>query len=164
MGRKRVGSTIVDTETGEIVARDKAKRFSKIMQEVWRNMAKQSYLTAAEERLLFRLSLYLQLNTNAIVNPDNSTMSVEDMAKETNVDRSNIRKYLKQLVQKNALGIFKNGFTETYYMNPYLFQKGEIEPLLFAQFNQEYESKVKYIEDANRFKAGRTVTTLISTG
>lgn len=157
----RVGNKIVNYDTGEVVAVAKSERFAKIMQEVWRYVVKINYFTPAEERLLNRLSLYLQLNTNAIVNPDNSVMTVEDMARAVNVDRSDIRKYLKQLVQKNALGIFKNGFAETYYINPHLYQKGEIGQLLFAQFNQEYESKVEYIANAKRLRAGKHNTNLI---
>ncbi|WP_156157854.1 hypothetical protein [Gordoniibacillus kamchatkensis] len=125
-------------------------------------MYKSNLFTAAEERVLNRLAEYLQMNTNAIVNPNGSIMTVEDMARNIRMDRSDIRKYLRQLVRKNALGVWKSGYDETYFMNPFLYVKGKIEPWLYERFEEEFGAKAVKSNEGKRFKAGKKLTSLVA--
>jgi hypothetical protein len=164
LGRKTV---TFETETGEIVEPDsssqrflKTERFAKKKTEVWRHVYQYKLFTAAEERVINRLADFLQLNTNAIVNPNGSVMTVEDMARAIHIDRKDLRTYLRILVRKNALGIWKSGYDETYFMNPYLYEKGNVDRWLYARFEDEFSSK-QMKEVGQRMFAGKTKTSLI---
>lgn len=151
---------IVDKETGE-GHYIKTERFTKTMLEVWRYVNKHDVFTTAEEKTLHRLSMYLQLNTNAIVTTSGEYMGIEQMAEETNIDRSNIRKVIKTLMKKNALGMWQSGGREIYYMNPFLYQMGEIPPYLFNLFDEEYHNRSMIEHNLKKFKAGKKVTSII---
>ena len=151
---------IVDTSTGEM-QHIKSERFTKTMLEVWRYVNKKNVFTSAEERTLHRLSMFLQLNTNAIVSPGGEYMNIEGMAVETGIDRSNLRKIIKSLIQKNAVGMWKSGDNEIYYMNPFLYQMGEIQPYLFNLFDAEYHVRCKIDYNLMAFKAGKKVTSIL---
>lgn len=150
---------IVDKETGE-GHYIKAERFIKTMVEVWRYVDRKNIFTTAEEKTLHRLSMFLQLNTNAIINPTGDYMNIEDMANETGIDRSNIRKSIKMLMKKNALGMWKSGDREIYYMNPFLFQTGNIKPFLFNLFDEKFHERAKK-ESLKKFMAGKKITSII---
>jgi hypothetical protein len=139
----------------------KSERFTKTMLEVWRYVNKKNIFTSAEEKTLHRLSMFLQLNTNAIVSPGGEYMNIERMAIETGIDRSNIRKTIKSLIHKNAVGIWKSGDNEIYYMNPFLYQMGDIQPYLFNLFDAEYHLRCKIDHNLAAFKAGKKVTSIL---
>ena len=151
---------MVDLSTGEghFV---KSERFVKTMMEVWRYMNRQNVFTAAEEKTLHRLSMFLQLNTNALVSPGGNYMNIERMAYETGIDRSNIRKAVKVLIGKNALGMWRSGENEIYYMNPFLYQMGEVQPFLFSLFDTEYHRRCKIDHNLKAFRAGKKVTSIL---
>jgi hypothetical protein len=151
---------IVDKETAE-GHYIKAERFTKTMLEVWRYVNKHDVFTTAEEKTLHRLSMYLQLNTNAIVTTSGDYMSIEKMAEETNIDRSNIRKVIKTLMKKNALGMWKSGGREIYYMNPFLYQMGNVPGYLFNMFDEEYHNRCSIEHNLMNFKAGKKVTSIL---
>lgn len=151
---------LVDLETGE-GHHIKSERFTKTMLEVWRYVNKHDVFTTAEEKTLHRLSMYLQLNTNAIVSSKGEYMSIEEMAEQTNIDRSNIRKVVKKLVDKNALGTWKSGGREIYYMNPFLYQMGNVPSYLFNQFDDEFHIKAKILHNAMKFRAGKKITSIL---
>jgi len=150
---------IVDLETGE-GHYIKAERFVKTMMEVWRCVNKNNVFTTAEEKVLHRLSMFLQLNTNAIIAPNGEYMSIERMAEEAHIERSHIRKVVKALIQKNALGIWRSGNYEIYYMNPFLYQMGEIRPYLFNLFDEEFHAKCRR-DSLKRFMAGKKITSIL---
>lgn len=152
---------IVDMSTGEghVI---KAERFVKTMMEVWRYVNRQNVFTAAEEKTIHRLSMFLQLNTNALVTPGGDYMNIERMAQETGIDRSNIRKVAKVLIQKNALGMWKSGENEIYYMNPFLYQMGNTPSFLFSLFDEEYHRRCKIDHNLKAFKAGKKVTSIFA--
>src|SRR5690242_7974797 len=109
----------VDTDTGEIVTGKRSERFTKRMTEVWRHVIKMDIFTPTEERILNILADYMQLNTNAIVTPGGEYMCVDEMARQTGIDRSNIRKWIKGLIRKNAIGKWVSGNSEGYFINPF---------------------------------------------
>ncbi len=150
----------VEVNTGE-VHYQKSERFVKTMLEVWRYMNKKNTFTLAEEKTLHRLSMYLQLNTNAIVSSNGEYMNIEKMAEETGIDRSNIRKVVKELVKKNALGMWKSGENEIYYMNPFLFAMGEVPAYLFNMFDAEFHRRCKIDHNLMAFRAGKKVTSIL---
>ena len=139
----------------------KAERFAKTMTEVWRHVCKREIFTTAEEKTLHRLAMYLQLNTNAIVTPRGDYMNIERMAEETNIDRSNIRKVIKELIKKNAIGMWKSGDYEIYYMNPFLYEMGNVPPFLFNQFDEEYHRRVQIEHNLFKVKAGKKITSIL---
>lgn len=151
----------VDIGTGE-VQYQKSERFIKTMLEVWRHVNRQNIFTPSEEKTLNRLSLFLQLNSNAIVAANGDYMSIEKMADETGIDRSNIRKVVKLLVKKNSLGIWKSGEEEIYYMNPFLYQMGEVPSYLFSLFDSEYHRRCKINHNLMAFKAGKKITSILT--
>lgn len=151
---------ILDTETGEVVC-VKSERFTKSMVEVWRHMNKKNILTTAEEKIIHRLSMYLQLNTNAIVTPNGEYMNIERIAVEIGVDRHHTRKVVNGLMQKNALGMWKSGSNEIYYMNPFLFQSGEINSYLYSLFDAEYHRQAKANHNIQRLRTGKKVTSIV---
>ena len=159
MAKVREGRFIVESDSGEIVGMAKAERFTKSMVEVWRYVNKNNVFTTAEEKTLHRLSMFLQLHTNAIVSPNGEYMSIERMSDETGIDRSNIRKVIKLLMRKNAIGKWSSADQEIYYMNPFLYQSGEVKPFLFNLFDEEYHARCKK-EHLNRFKAGKKITSI----
>jgi len=148
-------------ETGEIHYQ-KSERFIKTMLEVWRYVNKKDVFTPAEEKTLHRLSMFLQLNTNAVVAPNGDYMGIEQMADETGIDRSNIRKVVKLLMKKNAFGLWKSGDKEIYYMNPFLFQMGEVPAYLFNLFDSEFHRRCKIDHNLMAFKAGKKVTSILT--
>ncbi len=150
---------LIDIDTGEIV-QARAERFVRLKVEVWRYVIQRDYFTTAEEKALNRLSLYLQWNTNAVCRKDGAAMTVDEMANAAGVDRSHFRKTILSLVKKNAIGIWKNGYGEVYYINPYLYEFGTVEQWLFARFEDEFQAKSKIVE-CKRFKAGHKSTSLI---
>jgi len=150
----------ISDRTGEILHYGKSERFTKKMTEVWRHVYKQDIFTAAEERILNRLADYLQLNTNAIVSPSGDYMNIDQMSKQIGMDKSNMHKTMKTLMKKNAIGMWKSGDITAYYMNPFLFQCGDVPEYLFHQFDDEYHKKKK-LEHAERFKAGKKVTSIL---
>jgi predicted transcriptional regulator len=123
---------------------------------------KKNLFSTAEEKVLHRLSMFLQLNTNAIVTVGGEYMNVEKMADQTGIDRSNIRKVIKSLMKKNSLGMWKSGDREIYYMNPFLYQMGEIPPYLFNLFDDEYHKRCMVEHSIAKFKAGKKVTSIIT--
>lgn len=125
-------------------------------------MNRQNLFTTAEEKTLNRLSIFLQINTNAVVSPNGSYMGVEEMAKETGIDRSNIRKAVKTLIGKNALGMWRSGENEIYYMSPFLYQMGNIQPWLFGLFDAEYHRRCIIDHNLMAFKAGKKVTSILT--
>lgn len=139
----------------------KAERFTKGMVEVWRYVNKKGLFTASEEKTLHRLSMFLQINTNAIVAQNGDYMGVEKMAEETGIDRSNIRKVVKLLIKKNALGTWRSGDYEIYYMNPFLYQMGNVPPYLFNLFDAEFHRKAKTDHNLIKFKAGKKITSIV---
>jgi len=149
----------VDIDTGEIQYQ-KSERFIKAMVEVWRYVNKFNVFTTAEEKTLHRLSMFLQLNTNAIVAQNGDYMSIERMADETSIERSHIRKVIKLLIQKNALGMWKSGKEEIYYMSPFLYQMGEIKPYLFNLFDAEFHARSRR-ESLKKFMAGKKITSIL---
>jgi len=154
---------IVDKDTGE-GHYIKAERFIKTMLEVWRYVNKKDVFTTAEEKTLHRLSMFLQINTNAIVSTTGEYMSIEKMAEETCIERSHIRKVIKTLMKKNALGMWKSGNYEIYYMNPFLYQMGTVKPYLFDLFDEEFHARIKKETKKDmwkRFKAGKKITSII---
>ncbi|MBU7314064.1 hypothetical protein [Paenibacillus oleatilyticus] len=159
--RRREGRHIVDDETWEIIGPAKSERFTKSMVEVWRQVNKCNLFTPSEEKTLHRLSMFLQLNTNALVTPNGEYMTIERMADETGIDRSNIRKYVKELMRKNALGKWSSNGREIFYINPFLYQSGDVKPYLFNLFDEEYHERCK-TEHLSRFKAGKKQTSLIA--
>jgi len=152
----------VDLDTGEIQYQ-KAERFTKVMVEVWRYVNKKDMFTPAEEKALHRLSMFLQINTNAVVAQNGDYMGVEKMAEETGIDRSNIRKVIKLLMKKNALGMWKSGEYEIYYMNPFLYQMGNVPSYLFSLFDAEFHRRCKADHNLIAFKAGKKVTSILTT-
>ncbi|MBP1967142.1 replication/maintenance protein RepL [Paenibacillus aceris] len=161
MVRKREGKYIIDDD-GEIVGVVKQDRFVKSMTEVWRFVKRSNLFKPAEERVLYHLSHFLQMNTNALVTTHGEYMTVERMADETGIDRSNIRKVVKELMRKNALGRWCSAEREIYYINPFLFQNGDVPAHLFWLFDNEYHERVKQ-EHLERFKAGKKRNSLIAT-
>lgn len=153
---------LVNMDTGEIQSA-KAERFVKTMMEVWRYVNRNNLFTTAEEKVLHRLSMFLQLNTNALVSPNGDYMGVERMADETSIDRSHIRKVIKLLMQKNALGMWKAGNFEIYYVNPFLYQMGSVKPYLFNLFDEEFHARGKK-ENLKRFMAGKKITSILVDG
>jgi len=153
---------IVDLKTGE-GHHIKAERFIKTMLEVWRYVNKRDIFTASEEKTLHRLSMFLQINTNAVVAQNGDYMGIEKMAEETGIDRSNIRKVVKLLIKKNALGTWKSGDNEIYYMNPFLYQMGNVPSYLFSLFDAEFHRRCKIDHNLIAFKAGKKVTSILST-
>lgn len=154
-------SKFVDVGTGEFHYQ-KSERFTKTMLEVWRYVNKKDVFTSAEEKTLHRLSMFLQLNTNAIVAPNGDYMNIEQMADETGIDRSNIRKVVKLLMKKNSLGQWKSGDKDIYYMNPFLFQMGEVPAYLFNLFDAEFHRRCKIDHNLIALKAGKKVTSILT--
>jgi hypothetical protein len=154
------GKYIVDSGTGEIVGYAKAERFIKSMVEVWRHVNRSNLFTTAEEKILHRLSLFLQLNTNALCTPTGEYMTIERMADETGVDRTHIRKVIKELMRKNAIGRWSSNERDIYYINPFLYQSGEVPRHLFYLFDEEYLERTKQMH-LERFRYGRKQTSLI---
>ena len=151
----------VNIGTGEF-HHQKSERFIKTMLEVWRYLNKKNVYTPSEEKTLHRLSMFLQLNTNAIVSPNGDYMGIEKMADETGIDRSNIRKVVKLLMKNNSLGMWKSGDREIYYMNPFLYQMGEVPGYLFNLFDAEYHRRCKIDHNLMAFKAGKKVTSILT--
>ena len=155
----------VDVETGEKIVLPplkpvKAERFSKTMTEVWHHVYKHNFFTGAEERVLSRLATYLQLNTNAIVTPGGEYMSIEDMARYLYMDRTHVRRTVKGLIRKNAIGVWRSGDYEIYYINPFLYRKGNVDPYLWLLFDREYHERARK-ENVKCFRAGKKYTNLI---
>jgi hypothetical protein len=159
--KRREGKYIIDDETSEIVGYAKQDRFTKSMVEVWRHVNKANLFSTAEERCLFRLSLFLQMNTNALVTPNGEYMTIERMADEAGIHRSNIRGYVKELMRKNAMGKWSSHEREIYYLNPFLYQNGDVPQHLFYLFDEEYHERAKK-QHLERFKAGKKATSLIT--
>lgn len=157
MGYQRV---LVDTRTGEI-KQLKTERFAKKMTEVWRYVYKKNLFTAAEERVLNRLADFLQLNKNAIVTPGGEYMTIDEMAEHVGLDRSNMRKTIKSLIKKNAIGKWSSGDSESYYINPFLYKCGDIDDLLFRMFDEEAWKKMQAERNLKRFRAGKKTTSII---
>ncbi len=155
-----MSKVLVDIDKGQIVDYRKSERFTKKMREVWRYVYKQELFTAAEERILNRLADFLQLGTNAIVSTGGEYLSIEGMAKQVGMDASNMRKTMKGLVKKNAVGIWKSGDVMTYYVNPFLFQCGDVDEFYFQLFDQEYHKRKKQ-EHIQKFRAGKKYTSLV---
>jgi hypothetical protein len=159
----QMGKKFIEVETGE-VKYQKAERFIKTMEEVWRYLNKKDIFTTAEEKTLHRLSMFLQINTNAIVSPNGEYMSIEKMAEETGIDRSHIRKVVNLLMTKNALGMWKSGNYEIYYMNPFLYQKGFVKPYLFGMFDERVHERNRKADRKDKWKqvkTGKKVTSII---
>jgi len=146
---------------GEIITPIKAERFTKRMTEVWRHVVRKEVFTPTEERILSVLADYLQLNTNAIVTPGGEYMNIDEMARQTGMDRSNMRKWVKSLIRKNAIGKWVSGETEAYFINPYLYQCGDVKPFLFLLFDREAAERMEKESVWQRFKAGRKKTSII---
>lgn len=159
MSRRRVGNLIVDDETGETFDA-KGERFIKSMVGVWRELNKANYFKPAEEKTLHRLSMFLQMNTNAIVK-NSEYLTIERMADETGMDRSNLRKVIKGLMRKNAIGKWSSGEREVYYINPILYRNGDVPRYLFYLFDDEYFERSRQ-EDIQPFKIGKKPTSLIA--
>ena len=151
----------VELGSGEI-RYQKSERFIKTMVEVWRYVNKRDIFTASEEKTLHRLSMFLQINTNAIVAQNGDYMGIEKMAEETGIDRSNIRKVVKLLIKKNALGTWKSGENEIYYMNPFLYLMGNVPSYLFNLFDAEFHRRCKIDHNLIAFKAGKKVTSILT--
>lgn len=158
--KRREGRFIVD-EDGVILDVIKQDRFVKLMVEVWRHVSKKQFFTTAEEKTLHRLSLFLQMHTNAIVTPNGEYMTIERMADETEINRVHIRRVIKELMKKNALGRWSSNGRDVYYINPFLYQNGDVPKHLFYLFDEEYLERCK-IENLERFKAGKKPTSLIA--
>ena len=139
----------------------KAERFTKTMLEVWRHLNRKNIFTSSEEKTLHRLSMFLQINTNAVVAPNGDYMNIEKMAEEIGIDRSNLRKVIKQLIKNNSLGMWQSGENETYYMNPFLYQMGTPPPYLFNLFDAEHHRRCKINHNLMAFKAGKKVTSIL---
>lgn len=150
---------LIDIDTGEIV-QARAERFTKHMTEVWRVANNKGLFTTAEQIMLHQLAAYLKLNTNAIVTTHGDYMSIEGMASVLGVDRSHVRKVIKKLMGKNAIGRWSSNNCDIYYMSPYVYQCGEIQPLLFRMFDDEYEERRKR-DMVKRFIANKKMTSLI---
>mgnify|MGYP001285290898 CR=1 FL=1 len=153
---------LFDPETGEIIGQPKVKseRFQKQMREVWRHVYEKGLFTAAEERILSRLANYLQLNTNAIVTPGGEYMGIEDMARYLYMDRAHVRRRIKSLIRKNAIGVWRSGDYEIYYINPVLYRCGNVDPYLWLLFDREYHERARK-ENVKCFRAGKKYTNLI---
>ncbi len=140
------------------------ERFEKKKREVWRKVYEKSVFTSSEERVLNRLAEYLEMNTNAIAKPGGGHMSIDEMAAYVHLDRSHFRRTIRSLMKKNAIGRFTNGFGDTYYMNPWLYEMGEVGELLYHQFREEYV-KLKYSYGKGKkvvpLRSGRKYTTLV---
>ena len=158
--KRREGRYIVDDTSGEIVSTVKQDRFVKMMVEVWRHVNKAGLFTTAEEKTLHRLSMFLQMNTNALVTPNGEYMSIERMADETEINRVHIRRVIKELMRKNAIGRWSSNDRDVYYISPFLFQNGDVPQHLFYLFHEEYQERCKegYLE---RFRAGKKPTSLV---
>jgi hypothetical protein len=131
MGRRRI---VVDQNTGEIITPAKIERFAKKKQGAWRKAYEKKVFTLAEERVINRLAEYLEMNTNAIIKPGGGRVGLDEMAKIVHMDRSNFRKTVQALIKKNAIGKF-----DSYYMNPCLYEMGNVSSLLYHQFREKYD-------------------------
>lgn len=154
----------MDISTGEIKGQVKAERFAKQKREVWRKAMEKNVFTAAEERVLHRLAVCLEMNTNAIISLGGGYMSIEDMADAVCLDRSNFRKTIRGLIKKNAIGRFTSGFGDSYYMNPCLYEMGEVGSFLYYQFREEYGKKIQLHPNVIPLKTAKKVTSLIAGG
>ncbi len=152
---------ILVNSDGEMVTAQKSERFQKRMREVWRHVVRKGVFTPTEERVLGVLSDYLQMNTNAIVTPGGDYMNVDEMARQTGIDRSNMRKWIKALIRKNAIGKWVSGQKEAYFMNPYLYQCGDVKPFVFYLFDEEAAERIQKESNVVQFRAGRKRTSLL---
>jgi len=153
--------TLLVDSRGEPVTQQKAERFSKRMKEVWRHVVRKGVFTPTEERVLGALADYLQLNTNAIVTPGGDYMTIDEMARQTGMDRSNLRKWVKSLMRKNAIGKWVSGHKEAYFINPYLYQCGEVQRFVFYLFDQEAADRLQKESNVVQFRAGKKRTSLL---
>ncbi len=124
----------VDTKTGEIVGR--TARFVITPQHIWREMVRMRVLTPVEQMVLQGLSSFVQFRTNAIADHGRA-MTVAEMARALDMDEANLRRYIKSLVKKNALGKWTSGASDEYVMNPALYRAGHVDPAIDLFFSQE---------------------------
>ena len=124
----------VETKTGELVGR--TARLVMTPQHIWREMVRMRVLTPIEQMVLQGLSSFVQFRTNAIADRGRA-LTVAEMARALEMDEANMRKYIKALVKKNALGKWTTGQTEEYVMNPALYRAGHVDPAIAMLFSQE---------------------------
>lgn len=156
---RRVGKSIVDTETGEVLALAKEERFTKRKQEVWRALHMIGFFTKTEEQVINRLADYLKYNENSLVTKQGEYMNMQDMADAIFMDRRNMRRYVHSLIRKNAMGMWWSGDREIYYINPELYEKGMAPYPIKQNFDMECDSRV-----AKRVRVRQKQTSLIAIG
>ena len=91
--------------------------------------------TLAEIQFIGRISRYISYKSGLLKQENGKAVTAELIAGEWNYDKSNVYKYIRSLNKKNLICICKNEGEIQYYINPYIFFKGEyINATLTAMF------------------------------
>lgn len=83
-----------------------------------------SELSTAEKSLLFSVMPYIQYDSCCLSFDDNTDIQSEDMADICGISRKTAYFIIDVLVQKDILYRGKNSRGRQYYINPWLFSKG----------------------------------------
>lgn len=124
----------VDLSTGEVVPR--RERFAMAMEGALRVLVRERVLSPMETVVLAGLATMLEWRTN-VVAVGGRPLTTEEMADRLGMDASNVRKYVRGLVRKNALGYWRSGEKRAYVMNPELYRKGRVDEAVYLLFEQE---------------------------
>ncbi len=93
-------------------------------------------LSPIEQVVLQGLSSFVQFRTNALAE-HGRPLTVGEMARALEMDEGNMRKYVKSLLKKNALGKWQSGSHSEYVMNPALYHAGHVDPAITVFFNEQ---------------------------
>jgi hypothetical protein len=129
-----MGVLRVDSRTGAVLGR--TARFVITPQALWREVVRMKMLSPIEHMVLQGLSSFVQFRTNALADHGHP-LTVAEMARTLEMDEANMRRYVRALVKKNALGKWSSGMNEEYVMNPALYRAGHVDPAIVTLFDEQ---------------------------
>lgn len=82
-------------------------------------------LTGAEMNLVYYMLPYLNYCNGMITANNGRPLAKEKIVRDLGVNKRQIEKLIKNLKDKQVIGIHKTGHEVQYFMNPWLFMKGQ---------------------------------------
>ncbi|WIF94466.1 hypothetical protein [Caminicella sporogenes] len=113
------------------------KHFTKSFKNKIDEIKKEFGLTLTEMGIIYTLSFYINYEDNLLCHSNGNPLCKKDLQEILDLAHNAVDKYMNFLVKKGVLAKVKVKRSVNYYMNPYIFYKGNrIDNTLLNMFNK----------------------------
>lgn len=113
------------------------KKFSKSFASRIEDVKREFGLNLTEMGIIYTLSFHIRYEDNLLYNDNGTPAKKKDLSKILDLAHNAVDKYMASLVDKGVLAKVKVKRSVNYYLNPYIFYRGNrIDDTLLNMFNK----------------------------